>query len=76
VLIHKVDRLSRSRADDVAVVLGSADQPMRALDIHATAEELLGRPIKWMSVRVTLSARAAEPRARFQRVGYGRYRIV
>ena len=49
---------------------------MRARDIHIAAEELLGEPIKWTSVKATLAALASGPRPRFRRTGYGRYRTV
>jgi hypothetical protein len=62
--------------DTITAVLELADQPMRARDIHATAEELLGRPIKWTSVKATLAEHAREPRPRFQRTDHGRYRIA
>ena len=62
--------------DTMTVVLEIADQPMRARDIHTTAEELLGRRIKWTSVKATLAEHACGPRPRFQRTGYGRYRIA
>jgi hypothetical protein len=61
--------------ETITTVLELAEQPMRACDIHAAAEELLGRPIKWTSVKATLAEHAFGPRPRVQRVGYGRYRI-
>jgi len=61
--------------ETITTVLELGEQPMRACDIHAAAEELLGRPIKWTSVKATLAEHAFAPRPRFQRVGYGRYRI-
>jgi hypothetical protein len=62
--------------DTITSVLKLAEQPMRARDIHSVAEELLGRPIKWTSVKATLAEHARRPRPRFQRTGHGRYRIA
>jgi hypothetical protein len=62
--------------DTVTAVLELAEKPMRACDIHAATEELLGRPIKWTSVKATLAGHARGPRPRFQRTSYGRYRIA
>ncbi len=62
--------------DTITAVLELANQPMQARDIHATAEELLGQPIKWTSVKATLAEHASGPRPRFQRTGHGRYRIA
>jgi hypothetical protein len=62
--------------DTIIAVLEIADQPMRARDIRTTAEQLLGRPIKWTSVKATLAEHACGSRPRFQRTGYGRYRIA
>ncbi len=61
--------------DTITAVLEHADQPLRACDIHTAAEELLGEPIKWTSVKATLAGHACGPRPRFRRVRYGRYRI-
>jgi len=47
--------------DTIIEVLELADRPMRARDVHAAAEELLGQPIKWSSVRATLAAHASGP---------------
>jgi hypothetical protein len=62
--------------DTITAVLELAEQPMRACDIHAAAEDLLGRPIKWTSVKATLDQHATGPRPRFQRTDYGRYCIA
>jgi hypothetical protein len=62
--------------DTITAVLELAEQPMRARDIHIAAEEPLGRPIKWTSVKATLAEHACGPRPRFQRTGHGRYRIA
>jgi hypothetical protein len=62
--------------DTITAILEHADQPMRARDIHAAAEDRLGRPIKWTSAKATLAAHASGSRPRFERVGHGRYRIA
>ena len=62
--------------DTISAVLEHAQQPMRARDIHSAAEELLGRPVKWTSVKATLAEHARGPRRRFQRTGHGRYRTA
>ena len=43
--------------DTITAVLELAEQPMRARDIHTAAEQRLGRPIKWTSVKATLAKR-------------------
>ena len=45
---------------------------MRARDIHAAAEQLTGRALRWTSVKAALAAgtRAAP---RFQRISHGTY---
>jgi hypothetical protein len=62
--------------DTITTVLELADRPMRARDIHTAAEELLGRPIKRTSVKATLAGHACGPQPRFQRTGYGLYRLA
>ncbi len=62
--------------DTITAILEHADQPMRARDIHTAAEDRLGRPIKWTSVKATLAEHASGARPRFQRTSYGRYRIA
>jgi hypothetical protein len=73
---HPPPRRVGAVIDTITAVLEHADQPMRARDIHTTAEELLGRPIKWTSAKATLAAHASGSRPRFERVGHGRYRIA
>jgi hypothetical protein len=66
----------RAVIDTITAVLVHAEKPLRARDIHAAAEELLGWPIKRSSVKATLAAHASGPLPRFERVGYGRYRMA
>jgi hypothetical protein len=42
--------------ETVTLVLEQAGPPMRAREIHAAACELLGRPLRWSSVKGILSA--------------------
>lgn len=59
----------------VVKVLAAAAKPMRAADIHTAVEGLLGHGVSKNSVSWCLAAgtRAKEPR--FERVGYGVYRL-
>ena len=62
--------------DTVRLVLAHAGEPMRARDIHAAAEELLGQPLKWSSVKATLAEHAGTSKRRFDRFSHGRYRLA
>ena len=42
--------------ETVTLVLDRADRPMPAAEIHTAANELLGRPLRWSSVKGILSA--------------------
>jgi hypothetical protein len=59
----------------VTLVLALAGEPMQAREIHFAAEELLGKPVRWPSVRAALSAYAIGGDRRFRRVGHGRYEL-
>jgi hypothetical protein len=48
---------------------------MRACEIHRAAEEYLGQPIRWASVRAILSAYTIGGDGRFQRIHRGTYEI-
>ena len=48
---------------------------MRACEIHAAAEQLAGKPLRWTSVKEALAACADGSGARFERVQRGYYRI-
>lgn len=63
-------------ADAVTTVLRLATGPMRARDVHRAVEELTGLSIKWTTVKATLATHSTGSRARFVRVGYGRYEIT
>ena len=59
--------------ETVTLVLELAEQPMRAIQIHAAAEALAGRPLKWSSVKGALAAYACGEHARFRRISNGVY---
>ncbi len=46
---------------------------MQAREIDAAAEELLGGPLLWPSVKSSLVANVGTRASRFERVGRGRY---
>ena len=48
----------------------------RGSDVHAAAEQLLGQPLKWTSVKATLAEHAGTSESRFERVSRGRYRLA
>lgn len=59
-----------------AIVRVLKDQePMQAKEIHAAVEALLGKPVRWSSVKAALAANIAGPSPRFVRVAKGRYRL-
>jgi hypothetical protein len=60
----------------VTRVLEQADQPMRACEIHASAQELLGHTLRWTSVKAALAAGAHGDPPRFERVAHGIYRAA
>lgn len=49
--------------------------PMRVKDIHEAAQVLLGQEVSYRSLKASLSEGSREPRPKFVRVGYGRYRL-
>ena len=65
-------RLS-SLLEAITTVLGVAESPMRVPEIHAAAQALVGRTLLRTSVKAALSASAAGPSCRFQRVRHGVY---
>jgi hypothetical protein len=56
-------------------VLEYSDRPMRAREIYAAAEELLGEPLVWKSVKETLWNYTSGDRRRFTRVSRGLYKL-
>jgi len=59
----------------VTRVLEQADRPMRACEIHASAQELVGHTLRWTSVKAALAAGARGASPRFERVRLGVYRV-
>jgi hypothetical protein len=62
--------------ETVALVLTLAEQPMRAREIHATAETLAGQQLHWSSVKASLAAGASGRSPRFERLRRGVYRLA
>ena len=60
----------------VTRVLEAAERPMRAREVHRSAEMLAGQPLRWTSVKAALAAATVGPAPRFERVAYGVYQIV
>jgi hypothetical protein len=56
-------------------VLEGAERPMRACEIYAAANELIGEPLCWTSVKGILAAYAQGRESRFERVRRGCHRI-
>lgn len=57
-------------------VLGDSGKPMRACEIHAEVEELLGRSVPASSVKNWLAKQVQDQQARVVRLGRGRYRLA
>jgi hypothetical protein len=57
----------------VVTVLAEQDEPMRAKDIHAAVEALVGGPVAGSSVKQVLSSNVSGPSPRFVRIARGRY---
>ncbi len=61
--------------DAISQVLVDERGPMRARDVHAQVEKLLGEPVRWSSVKATLAGNLKGPAPRFVRVARGRYGV-
>jgi hypothetical protein len=59
--------------DALVRVLGGRGEPMRAREIHAAVEAMLGEAVAWSSVRGALAANVSGSSPRFVRVARGRY---
>jgi hypothetical protein len=57
-------------------VLVDSGKPMRARDIHAEVEELLGVSVPASSVKNWLAKQVQDQQPRVVRLGRGRYRLV
>ena len=58
----------------VLQVLAASKHPLRAREIHAAAERLVGEPLSWNTVKDCLHKSARRPDSPIDRVGRGRYR--
>src|SRR5437899_3215149 len=79
VLAPRQARSAPSKPDPVLTtvtrVLELSGRPMRANEIHAAACDLLGRPLRWSSVKGLLSAYTIGGDRRFRRVRHGVYEL-
>ena len=57
-------------------VLADRGEPMRAKEIHAAVETLLGGPVSWSSVKQALATHVDGPSPRFVRIARGRYMLA
>lgn len=55
-------------------VLTAAEQPLRAREIHAVAQELAGTALSWNTVKDCLHKNARRPDSPIERVSRGSYR--
>jgi hypothetical protein len=62
--------------ETVIQVLASAERPLRAREIHATAEKLAGTALSWNTVKDCLHKHARRPHSPIERVSHGSYRHV
>jgi len=62
--------------ETITRVLELESRPMRAREIHSAAEELLGRPLLWKSVKGTLFNYAQGRMPRFVRASRGVYQLA
>jgi len=59
--------------DALVQVLGGRGEPMRAREIHAAAETVLGEAVAWSSVKGALASNISGSSPRFVRVARGWY---
>jgi len=57
-------------------VLEMHEGPMHARDVHRAVEDMVGRPVRWASVKACLASNVAGASPRFVRVARGRYRLA
>ena len=65
----------RAGAVQAAVIraLAHADRPLRAREIQAAAQKLVGTPVSWNTVKDCLHKHARRPGSPIERVSHGRY---
>jgi len=73
-LQSQVRRRSGAVREAVIRVLARTGEPMRASEIHAVAENLVGEPLSWNTVRDCLHKNARRPESPIAWIGWGRYR--
>ncbi len=57
----------------VVKVLADREEPMRAKEIHAAVETMIGEPVGWSSVKSALALHVSGPSPLFVRIARGRY---
>ncbi|HEY5159702.1 MAG TPA: hypothetical protein VII83_01400 [Gaiellaceae bacterium] len=62
--------------ETVTMVVERAAEPMRAHEIQAAAERLVGESLRCTSVKAALSAGVAGEKPRFRRVRHGVYQLA
>ena len=62
--------------DTVTLVLKRAEKPMRAREIHASAEKFAGSQLLWKSVKAALATNVTGEHPRFRRVRHGVYQLA
>jgi hypothetical protein len=60
----------------IVKVLADRGEPMRATEIHAAVEALIGEPIGWSSVKQALATHVGGPSPHFVRIARGRYMLA
>ena len=67
---------ARAGAIQRAVIqaLAEADRPLRAREVHAAAQELVGKPLSWNTVKDCLHKTARRSDNLIERVAHGCYR--
>jgi hypothetical protein len=63
-------------AKAIQQVLAETAGPMRARDIHAAVEDLLGRSVPTSSIKDWLARNVQGGRPRLMRLGRGRYQLI
>jgi hypothetical protein len=72
----QIRRRAGAVKEAVIQALATADGPMRAREIHHTAQKLAGTPLAWNTVKDCLHKNARRPDSPIQRVGHGFYRLA
>jgi hypothetical protein len=60
----------------VVQVLADRGEPMRATDIRAAVEALLGEPVAWSSIKGALASNVSGSSPRLVRIARGRYTLT